>query len=93
MKGKRIYVGGLGDAIISKGYGFINAHFIKEEDGTKSWQLLPDEMRGDEIIKSVKVFPLEKGTIKEVLDSPLAFGLSLHDKQAQIIYDELKRLK
>lgn len=57
--GRNIYVGDLGEAKISK-RGNIHAFYINEEDGTKSWQLHPDEFRGDTILKSVKVIPKEK---------------------------------
>ena len=90
--GKRIYVGGLGEAVISKRYGFIDAYFIKEEDGTKSWQVHPNEMRGDEILKSVKVFPISQITIEQIVDHPITFGLQPEDKRDCKIVELLEKV-
>jgi hypothetical protein len=54
---KKINVGDLGEAIISP-KGFIDVTYVREGDGTKSWQLLPDE-NSDTFLKSAKVIPLE----------------------------------
>jgi hypothetical protein len=70
-KGKKIYVGDLGEAVISS-KGFIDAHYVLEEDGTKSWQLLPDE-HSDTWLKTVKVIPLETE------------GLELTKKQKELV--------
>jgi hypothetical protein len=58
---KKIYVGELGDAYITnkKNKKGIWVSYVLEEDGTKSWQLNPDE-NSDTIIKSAKVIPKEK---------------------------------
>lgn len=56
-KKKQIYVGSLGEAIISP-KGFIEVIYVLEEDGTKSWQLLPSE-HSDIFLKSTRVIPLE----------------------------------
>lgn len=93
IKGKRINVGGLGEVVISKKYGFINVYFIKEcGEVTRSWQLLVDENRGDIILKTAKVFPLDKETIELALDEPQAFGLTPEDKEDRIIYDKLNEV-
>lgn len=91
IAGKQIYVGGLGEAIISKRYGFIDAYFVKEEDGTKSWQVHPDEFRGDEILKSVKVFPIEKITVEQIADHPITFGLQPESKRDCRIVELLEK--
>jgi hypothetical protein len=64
---KKIYVGDLGEARISR--EGITVYFVEEEDGTKSWQLLPDEIRGDRIIKTAKVVPLQADVKKELKDA------------------------
>jgi hypothetical protein len=68
---KQIYVGDLGEAIITP-KGFIDVHYVLEEDGTKSWQLLPSE-HSDVILKSTKVIPLETE------------GLELTKKQKELV--------
>lgn len=92
IAGKQIYVGGLGEAIISKRYGFIDAHFVKEEDDTKSWQVQPDEMRGDEILKSVKVFPMDKTAVEQIVDHPITFGLQPELKRDCRIVELLEKV-
>lgn len=57
--GKKIFVGDLGEATISKNPKAIPVYYIREEDGSKSWQLNPDEVRGDVILKTAKVIPSE----------------------------------
>lgn len=89
INGKKIYVGDLGDAVISKRYGFIDAYYVKEEDGTKSWQVHPDEMRGDAILKSIKVFPLDMELIKQIVDHPITFGLEPENERDCKIVDKL----
>ena len=91
IAGKQIYVGSLGEAIISKRYGFIDAHFIKEEDGTKSWQVHPDEMRGDEVLKSVKVFPIDQDIVEQITNHPITFGLQLEKRRDCKIVELLKK--
>ena len=92
IAGKQIYVGGLGEAIISKRYGFIDAYFVNEEEDIKSWQVHPDEMRGDEILKSVKVFPMDKATIEQIVDHPITFGLQPEDKRDCKIVELLEKV-
>jgi len=57
--GKKIFVGDLGEATISKSPKAIPVYYIREEDGSKSWQLNPDEVRGDVILKTAKAIPIE----------------------------------
>ena len=86
-----IYVGGLGDARIDETYGFITVHYVLEEDGTKSWQLLPDE-HSDKGIKTAKVFPLDTDTINQALKEPQSFGLNVERKKDREIYDKLGKM-
>lgn len=91
---KTLYVGDLGEVFPSKNKEAITVYYILEEDGTKSWQLLPDEMRGDKILKTKKVMPLEyqifKGELipKEVL-IPLEVSQDRHsDAIRDYLYEE-----
>jgi hypothetical protein len=54
-RGKKLWVGDLGEAIVTNNERDVLVYFIKESDGTKSWQLLPDEMRGDKILETAYV--------------------------------------
>ena len=51
---KAIYIDGLGDVIIAPS-GKYKAYKIKEFDGTISYTIMPDESRGDKILKVIKV--------------------------------------
>ncbi len=58
IKSKIIHVGNLGEAVITKNSNGTTVYYVKEEDGTKSWQLLPNE-HSDTILKTARVMPLK----------------------------------
>jgi hypothetical protein len=65
---KKIWVGDLGDAVFGKSPDAVTAFYVKEEDGTKSWQLLPD-YNSDTLIKSKKVIPLDPEILSDIRKS------------------------
>ena len=77
---KKIHVGNLGECVITKNKNAILAYYVLEEDGTKSWQLLPNE-NSDIILKSIRVIPIEKDIIEEL------------DKRGNGLYSLVKKYK
>jgi len=71
-KSQSIHVGDLGEAFLLKknskeGKLFaVDVYKVKEEDGTVSWQLNPDEVRGDTVIESRKAVPLDPKVLLEI---------------------------
>lgn len=67
-KSKLIYVGDLGESIMvgKNQKGALDVHRVRDYEGGISWMLNPDEVRGDVVLKSAKVIPIQQDVMKDI---------------------------